>query len=82
MKNSYNDGIENTGRDFNLENIVGNMLISQYQVDILESKLANRLYGWWVLSQDKDLNTSSYSFQNNGQIFKVSLSALESDPHD
>jgi hypothetical protein len=40
-------------RDFDLEGIVSNMLISQYQAHILKSKLADGLSGWWVLSQER-----------------------------
>jgi hypothetical protein len=51
--------IENSTRDFDLEGIVGNMLISQYQSQILRSRLADRLDGWW-LSQHRDQNSSSF----------------------
>lgn len=35
--------MKNQNRDFELEAIVGNLLISQYQVHILKSRIADRL---------------------------------------
>ena len=69
-------------RDFDLEGIVGNMLIFQYQTHILKSKLADRLSGGWVLSQDIDYDSSSFTFSHHGKKFKVSSSVVESIPID
>jgi hypothetical protein len=80
-KNLRDEGIEGLRRDFDLEGMVGNMLISQYQAQILKSRLADRLDGWW-LSQARDRNSSSFSFQKRGQIFKVSLNVSESYSDD
>ena len=33
---------------------------------------------WWVLSQDRDRNSSSFIFNRHGKEFKVSLSINES----
>jgi hypothetical protein len=71
------EGIENSTRDLDLEGIVGNMLISQYQLQIQKSKLADSLDGWW-LSQVRDRNSSSFSFQKRGRVFKVSLNVSDS----
>jgi hypothetical protein len=49
------------------------MLISQYQSHILKSRIADRLDEWWVLSQDKDRNSSSFTFNRKRKEFKVSL---------
>jgi hypothetical protein len=76
-KNLYDEEIEDLRRDFDLEGIVGNMLISQYQAQILKSRLADRLDGWW-LSQVRDRNSSSFSFQKRGRVFKVSLNVSDS----
>jgi hypothetical protein len=78
-KGQSNEESENH-RDFDLERIVGNMLISQYQAHLLKSKLADGLAGWWVLSQDRDYDSSSFTFRHNGQKFKVSSSVAESAP--
>jgi hypothetical protein len=69
-------------RDFDLERIVGDMLISQYQAQILKSKLADGLSGWWVLSQNRDYDSSSFTFSHDGKKFKVSSSVVESTPID
>jgi hypothetical protein len=60
-------------RDLELEAIVGNLLISQYQAHILKSRIADRLDEWWILSQDKGRNSSSFTFDRHGKEFKVSL---------
>jgi hypothetical protein len=80
-KNRKNEENE-SHRDFDLEVIVGNMLISQYQAHILKSNLADGLAGWWILSQDRDYNSSSFTFSHNGKKFKVSSSVVESTPID
>jgi hypothetical protein len=69
-------------RDFDLERIVGDMLISQYQAHILKSKLADGLSGWWVLSQNRDYDSSSFTFRHYDKKFKVSSSVVESIPID
>ena len=61
-KNRKNEGSESY-RDFDLERIVGNMLISQYQAHILKSKLADRLAGCWILSQNREYDSSSFTFK-------------------
>jgi hypothetical protein len=60
-------------RDLELEAIVGNLLISQYQAHILKSRISDRLDEWWILSQDKGRNSSSFTFDRHGKEFKVSL---------
>ena len=70
--------MKNQNRDIDLEAIVGNMLISQYQAHILKSRIADRLDDWWVLSQDRDRNSSTFIFNRHGKEFKVSLSINES----
>ena len=69
--------MENHGRDLELEAIVGNMLISQYQAHILKSRIADRLDEWWLLSQDRDRNSSSFIFDRHEKEYKVSLSVNE-----
>ena len=72
-----NEGNENQDRDYDLEAIVGNMLISQYQAHILKSRIADRLDEWWLLSQDRDRKSSSFTFDRRGKGFKVSSSINE-----
>ena len=73
----YSEGMENQNRDFELEAIVGHMLISQYQADKLKSRIADGLDSWWVLSQDRDRNSSSFIFSRHGKEFKISLNVKE-----
>ena len=40
---------ENIDRDRELENVVGNLMIAQYQVNKLRSKLAGRIGGYYDL---------------------------------
>jgi hypothetical protein len=82
VKKKRSDEGNESQRDFDLEGIVGNMLISQYQAHILKSKLADGLAGWWILSQDKDYDSSSFAFSHHGKKFKVSSSVVESTPGD
>jgi hypothetical protein len=58
------------------------MLISQYQAHILKSKLADGLAGWWILSQDKDYDSSSFAFSHHGKKFNLSSSVVESTSGD
>jgi hypothetical protein len=69
-------------RDFDLERIIGDMLISQYQAHNLKSRLDNKLVGWWILSQQRDYNSSSFTFSHYGKKFKISSSMVESTPID
>lgn len=80
MKSTSNKS--RTHRDFDLERIVGDMLISQYQEHVLKSRLDNKLAGWWILSQDRDYDSSSFTFSHCGKKFKVSSSVVESTPID
>jgi hypothetical protein len=57
---------------------VCNLLISQYPTHLLKSKLADGLAGWWVLSQNRDYDSSSFTFGRHGQKFKVSSFVGES----
>lgn len=69
-------------RNFDLERIAGDMLISQYQAHNLKSRLDNKLVGWWILSQKRDYNSSSFTFSHYGKKYKVSSSVVESTPID
>jgi cytochrome b involved in lipid metabolism len=65
-------------RDYDLERIVGDMSISQYQSHVLKSRLDNKLAGWWILSQDREYDSSSFTFSHYGKKFKISSSLVES----
>ena len=74
--------MKNQNRDFKLETIIGNMLISQYQSHILKSRIADSLDKWWILTQDRDRNSSSFTFNRERKEFKVSLHINEFMPGD
>jgi hypothetical protein len=40
-------------------------------------KVADRFDEWWVLSQDRDRNSSLFTFDRHGKNFKVSLKVNE-----
>ena len=64
-------------RDLDLENIVGNLFIDEYQVDRLRTRLANLVYGYGPrISTNK---TSKHVFKHNNKWYKISLIIDETD---
>jgi len=64
-------------RDLDLENIVGNLFISEYQVDKLRTRLADLVYGYRpLMSNDK---ASTHVFKHNNKWYKLSLRIDETD---
>jgi hypothetical protein len=64
-------------RDLDLENIVGNLFIAEYQVDKLQTRLANLIYGYRPrMSYDK---ASTHVFKRNNKWYKISLIIDETD---
>ena len=64
-------------RDLDLENIVGNLFISEYQVDKLRTRLADLVYGYRPrMSNDK---ASTHAFKYNNKWYKLSLRIDETD---
>ena len=63
---------EEEKRDLDLENIVGNLLIAEYQVDRLRTRLANLVYGYSprISSNNK---ASTHVFKHNNKWYKISL---------
>ena len=59
-------------RDLDLENIAGNLFIAEYQVDKLQTRLANSFYGY--RAQMSNYNKASiHIFKHNNKWYKVSL---------
>jgi hypothetical protein len=56
-------------RDLELENIVGNLMIAQYQVDKLRSRLSERIDGYGSARNKK---ASVNVFKHNEKWYKVS----------
>jgi hypothetical protein len=55
-------------RDLELENIVGNLMIAQYQVDKLRSRLSERVGRY---SSVNNKNSSTHVFKHNDRWYKV-----------
>ena len=58
-------------RDLDLENIVGNLFIAEYQVDKLRTRLVDLVYGYRPrMSSNK---ASTHVFKHNNKWYKLSL---------
>ena len=64
-------------RDLELENILGNLMIAQYQVDKLRSRLSERVGGYGSASNKK---ASAHIFKHNEKWYKVTLRVDEMAP--
>ena len=65
-------------RDLELENIVGNLFIAEYQVDKLRTRLADSFYGYRPrMSNNK---ASTHVFKHNNKWYKLSL-RIEEETH-
>ena len=64
-------------RDLDLENIVGNLFIAEYQVDKLRTRLVDLVYGYRPrMSNNK---ASTHVFKHNNKWYKLSLRIDETD---
>jgi len=63
-------------RERELENIIGNLLIADYQVQRLRSRLAEKIGGVHPASPN---NKSAYTFKHNGKWYRVSVRVDEMD---
>lgn len=68
---------EEEKRDLELENIVGNLLIAEYQVDRLRSRLSDLVNGY--RPQMMKNNVSTHVFKHNKKWYKLSLRIDETD---
>jgi hypothetical protein len=71
-------------RDLELENIVGNLLIDEYQVDKLQTRLAKIVYGYgydydYGPQMSNNNKASTHVFKNNKKWYKISLRIDETD---
>jgi hypothetical protein len=57
-------------RDLELENIIGNLMIAQYQVDKLRSRLSERVGGYGSASNKR---ASAHIFKHNDKWYKITL---------
>jgi len=58
-------------RDTELENVVGNLMIAQYQVDKLRSKLAGKIGGYY--HHFHNTQSSIFAFKDNEKWYRVSI---------
>ncbi len=71
------DWSEEEKRDLELENIVGNLLIAEYQVDRLRTRLSDVVNG--SRPKMKNNNASTHIFKHNNKWYKLSLRIDETD---
>ena len=55
-------------RDIELENIVGNLMIAQYQVDRLRSRLSDK-----ISSSGTNKKGSTHTFKHGNKWYKITL---------
>ena len=66
-KEGYDDDYDNgTQRDLELENVTGNLMIAEYQVDKLRQRLSQQIRDIRYHSFGK-MKTSSHSFKYDGR---------------
>jgi hypothetical protein len=58
------------GRDIEIENIVGNLMIAQYHVDRLRSRLSDRITGLGSATNKKG---STLTFKHGNRWYKITL---------
>jgi hypothetical protein len=68
---------EDEGRDLELENLVGNLLVAEYQVDRLRTRLSDIINRY--RPQIKNNKASSHVFKHNDKWYKLSLKIDETD---
>lgn len=64
-------------RDKDLENIIGNLLVAEYQVDKLRCRLADKISPSYSSMQAK--NSSAYSFNVGSKWYRVSVKIEEQE---
>jgi hypothetical protein len=64
-------------RDLELENIVGNLLIAEYQVDRLQTRLVDIVHGY--RREMSGAKTSAHIFKHNDKWYKLSLKIDEAN---
>jgi hypothetical protein len=67
---------DDTQRDLELENIAGNLMIAEYQVDKLRHRLSEQVRSA-VYHSFGIKKTSAHTFKYNGKWYKVSIKVEE-----
>jgi hypothetical protein len=74
-KTSAGAPAETDERDIELENIIGNLLIAEYQVDKLRHRLVEKISPSYSSAEAKD--NSAYSFKVGSKWYRVSVKIEE-----
>jgi hypothetical protein len=61
-------------RDLELENIIGNLMVAQFQVDKLRHRLSERISGYGSAGNKK---LSAHVFKDNDKWYKITIKADE-----
>jgi hypothetical protein len=74
MSNERNQKDELERRDIELENVVGNLMIAEYQVEKLRGRVTEKIgrYGYGT-----DKKVSSHMFKHDNKWFKISVKVEE-----
>src|ERR671931_992622 len=82
QQEDYND---DTQRDLELENIAGNLMIAEYQVDKLRYRLSQQVKSG-IYHPFGAQKTSTHTFKYNGKWYRVSIKveeiSLDKDSND
>ena len=73
-KEKYDD--DGLQRDLELENIAGNLMIAEYQVDKLKQRLSQHVRGVGYHSFN-NMKTSTHTFRYDGKWYKLSVKVVE-----
>ena len=60
--------------DLELENIIGNLMVAQFQVDKLRHRLSERITGY---GSARDKKASTHIFEDNNKWYKVTIKVDE-----
>jgi len=69
----YDDNVQ---RDLELENIAGNLMIAEYQVDKLRQRLSEQVRGS-IYHSFGSKKTSAHTFKSDGKWYKLSIKVEE-----
>jgi hypothetical protein len=62
-------------RDIELENIVGNLMIAEYQKDALQSRLSERVGYFGSIGKKRSSSSSVSVFKKNDMWYRITVSA-------
>ena len=66
------------GEEEHEKNIVGNLMIAEYEVDKLRSRVSERIGGKFIYETENNKKVSTHMFKHNNRWVKISLKVEES----